>query len=152
MKREGSLKRHVPPRTSLARSPLTRGAAKSAKTQAEAARLAKLEPHKLAQTFETRVVRVGETEYDVTDFKHPGGSVIFYMLSNTGADATEAFKEFHMRSPKAWKMLKALPQRPAATPRSADPDAPMLEDSRGGARSSRRRASSAPAPRTLPTV
>jgi len=117
-----------PPSDSLARSPLTRGAAKSAKTQAEAARLAKLEPHKLAQTFETRWVRVGETEYDVTNFKHPGGSVIFYMLSNTGADATEAFKEFHMRSPKAWKMLKALPQRPAATPRSADPDAPMLED------------------------
>ena len=50
------------------------------------------------------------------------------MLSNTGADATEAFKEFHMRSPKAWKMLKALPQRPAETPRSADPDAPMLQD------------------------
>ena len=91
-------------------------------------KIAKLEPHKLAQTFEQRWVRVDDVEYDVTNFKHPGGSVIFYMLSNTGADATEAFKEFHMRSPKAWKMLKALPQRPATKPRSADPDAPMLED------------------------
>ena len=90
--------------------------------------LAKLEPHKLAQTFDKRWVRVGETEYDVTDFKHPGGSVINYMLANTGADATEAFLEFHMRSPKAWKMLKALPNRPAQTPRSANPDGAMLED------------------------
>ena len=91
-------------------------------------KIAKLEPHKLAQTFEQRWVRVDDVEYDVTNFKHPGGSVIFYMLSNTGADATEAFNEFHMRSPKAWKMLKALPQRPAEEPRSKDPDAPMLED------------------------
>jgi hypothetical protein len=73
-------------------------------------------------------VRVGDVEYDVTNFKHPGGSVIFYMLANTGADATEAFTEFHMRSKKAWKMLKALPQRPAATPRTADPDFAMLAD------------------------
>jgi len=87
-----------------------------------------LEPHKLAQTFATRWVRVGDVEYDVTHFKHPGGSVIFYMLSNTGADATEAFNEFHLRSPKAWKMLKALPQRPAETARAEGPDGPMLED------------------------
>ena len=98
------------------------------KAKLDNSKLAKLEPHKLAQTFEQRWVRIDDVEYDVTNFKHPGGSVIFYMLSNTGADATEAFKEFHMRSPKAWKMLKALPQRPAETPRSADPDAPMLQD------------------------
>jgi len=98
------------------------------KEKLDNSKLAKLEPHKLAQTFEQRWVRIDDVEYDVTNFKHPGGSVIFYMLSNTGADATEAFKEFHMRSPKAWKMLKALPQRPAETPRSADPDAPMLQD------------------------
>jgi fatty acid desaturase 2 (delta-6 desaturase) len=55
----------------------------------------------------TGTLRFGDVEYDVTHFKHPGGSVIFYMLANTGADATEAFNEFHMRSPKAWKMLKA---------------------------------------------
>lgn len=112
-----------PPKESTrkrAGGPLTRG-----KLSAD---LARLEPHKLAQTFETRWVRVGDVEYDVTNFKHPGGSVIFYMLSNTGADATEAFNEFHMRSPKAWKTLKALPSRPAETPRSQDPDAPMLED------------------------
>ena len=58
----------------------------------------------------------------------PSGSVIFYMLANTGADATEAFKEFHMRSPKAWKMLRALPSRPAERTRMDHPDGPLLED------------------------
>ena len=115
------------------RSPVTRAAAKVAQVSTEdASRLgpahSKLEPHLLARTFTTRWVRVGDVEYDVTNFKHPGGSVIFYMLANTGADATEAFTEFHMRSKKAWKMLKALPQRPAATPRTADPDFAMLAD------------------------
>ena len=86
-----------PPADSV-RSPLTRGH----KAKLADSKIAKLEPHKLAQTFEQRWVRVDDVEYDVTNFKHPGGSVIFYMLSNTGADATEAFKEFHMRSPKAW--------------------------------------------------
>jgi len=81
------------------RSPLTRAGAKAASA---APATATLEPHELAKTFDTRWVRVGETEYDVTNFRHPGGSVIFYMLSNTGADATEALLEFHMRSPKAW--------------------------------------------------
>ena len=57
-----------------------------------------LEPHAIAKTFERRYVTIEGVEYDVTDFKHPGGSVIYYMLSNTGADATEAFKEFHYRS------------------------------------------------------
>lgn len=48
--------------------------------------------------------------YDATGFKHPGGSIMkFYM--GTG-DATEAFVEFHCRSEKAQKMLKALPNRP----------------------------------------
>ena len=117
-----------PPSDSLKtapRSPLTRAGAKAASA---APATATLEPHELAKTFDTRWVRVGETEYDVTNFRHPGGSVIFYMLSNTGADATEAFLEFHMRSPKAWKMLRCLPSRPAAVPRSASEDAPMLED------------------------
>ena len=34
--------------------------------------------------------------YNVTDFKHPGGSVIkFY--AGKGIDATEAFNNFHIR-------------------------------------------------------
>lgn len=47
--------------------------------------------------------------YDISDFKHPGGSVIRFM-SAEGVDATNAFREFHMRSGKADKYLKALPK------------------------------------------
>ena len=71
----------------------------------------KMEPAQVAKTFERQWVKIGDVEYDVTDMKHPGGSVIYYMLSNVGADATEAFREFHYRSRKAEKMLKCLPQR-----------------------------------------
>ena len=86
-----------------------------------------LEPHAVAKSFDRRWVKIDGVEYDVTDFKHPGGSVIYYMLSNTGADATEAFKEFHYRSKKARKALAALPQR---EPEDASPveDANMLKD------------------------
>jgi fatty acid desaturase len=50
--------------------------------------------------------------YDVTDFKHPGGSVIkFY--AGKGIDATEAFNNFHIRSTKAMTILKSKPNRPA---------------------------------------
>ena len=62
---------------------------------------------------EDKWVRIGDTEYDVSGFKHPGGSVINYMLTANGADATEAYREFHYRSKKADKYLKSLPQRPA---------------------------------------
>ena len=71
----------------------------------------KMEPAQVAKTFERQWVKIGDLEYDITDMKHPGGSVIYYMLSNVGADATEAFREFHYRSKKAEKMLKLLPQR-----------------------------------------
>eukprot|EP00301_Raphidiophrys_heterophryoidea_P027752 c9810_g1_i1.p1 GENE.c9810_g1_i1~~c9810_g1_i1.p1 ORF type:complete len:465 (+),score=91.21 c9810_g1_i1:64-1395(+) len=49
--------------------------------------------------------------YDVTSFKHPGGSIIKYLTGE--GDATEAFVEFHMRSEKAERMLKSLPCRDA---------------------------------------
>ena len=71
----------------------------------------KMEPSQVAKTFDRQWVKIGDVEYDITDMKHPGGSVIYYMLSNVGADATEAFREFHYRSKKAEKMLKLLPQR-----------------------------------------
>ena len=58
-----------------------------------------------------RWIRIDQFEYDVTNFKHPGGSIINYLLTKTGADATETFKEFHMRSKKAQLMLKSLPKR-----------------------------------------
>ena len=50
--------------------------------------------------------------YDVTDFNHPGGSVIkFY--AGKGIDATEAFDNFHVRSEKALKFLGSRPNRDA---------------------------------------
>ncbi|WZN65742.1 fatty acid desaturase [Chloropicon roscoffensis] len=58
-----------------------------------------------------KYVSIDGVEYDVTDFKHPGGSVINYMLTSLGADATETFNEFHMRSKKAKLVLKSLPKR-----------------------------------------
>jgi cytochrome b involved in lipid metabolism len=50
--------------------------------------------------------------YDVTNMKHPGGSVINYYVGE-GADATQAYNEFHIRSKRAKKFLDALPSRPA---------------------------------------
>eukprot|EP00959_Pyramimonas_sp_CCMP1952_P041067 858509-Pyramimonas_sp.AAC.1 len=50
--------------------------------------------------------------YDVTGFKHPGGSIIKF-LSGSGADATATYREFHVRSKKADKFLKSLPSREA---------------------------------------
>ena len=50
--------------------------------------------------------------FDVTNMKHPGGSVIkFY--SNNNIDATQAFDNFHLRSKKARKYMESLPNRPA---------------------------------------
>jgi fatty acid desaturase len=49
--------------------------------------------------------------YDVTKFKHPGGTIIKFFMGSGDASAT--FEQFHMRSKKAEKMLKALPSRPA---------------------------------------
>merc|ERR1719265_576331 len=55
-------------------------------------------------------VLIGTTLYDVTDFKHPGGGVINFFTGQ--GDATETFREFHMRSTRAPKFLKALRSRP----------------------------------------
>jgi len=48
--------------------------------------------------------------YNVEAFakKHPGGRILNFYL---GKDATEAFNEFHQRSPKANKMLKTMKHR-----------------------------------------
>ena len=68
---------------------------------------------------EKKFIRIDNVEYDVTNFKHPGGSVINYLLTSLGADATETFKEFHSRSKKAQIVLKSLPKR-FAGPRNLD--------------------------------
>jgi len=48
--------------------------------------------------------------YDVSKFKHPGGTIIKFFYGD--GDATLTFQQFHTRSSKAEKMLKALPSRP----------------------------------------
>jgi len=50
--------------------------------------------------------------YDVTNMKHPGGSVINFYAGKE-IDATQAFNNFHIRSKKARKMLEHLPSREA---------------------------------------
>lgn len=53
-------------------------------------------------------ITIDGTTYDITEFKHPGGSVIDYM-KNT-ADATEVFREFHHRSSdRVNNVLQSLP-------------------------------------------
>jgi len=51
--------------------------------------------------------------YDVTGWKHPGGSVI-KLYAGKDLDATQAFNNFHVRSEKARKFLESRPSRAAA--------------------------------------
>lgn len=54
-------------------------------------------------------ITIEGTTYDITDFKHPGGSIINY-VKNT-SDATDAFREFHYRSSeKVNRVLQSLPK------------------------------------------
>jgi acyl-CoA 6-desaturase (Delta-6 desaturase) len=50
--------------------------------------------------------------YDVTNLKHPGGSVINFYAGKE-IDASQAFSNFHLRSKKAKKLLDSLPSRVA---------------------------------------
>lgn len=59
-------------------------------------------------------VRIDGRYYDITNLKHPGGSVIHY-YSEKDIDATQAFANFHVRSKKAKKTLELLPSRAADT-------------------------------------
>ena len=73
-------------------------------------------------------ITIDGTTYDITDFKHPGGSIIDY-AKNAG-DATEVFREFHYRSPISRNVLRSLPEYdggnddtatgPALTPRQEE--------------------------------
>jgi len=61
---------------------------------------------KVASEYDDEIL-INGTWYNIEDFvkKHPGGRIInFYR----GKNATEAFNEFHNRSPKAHKMLKLM--------------------------------------------
>jgi fatty acid desaturase len=52
-------------------------------------------------------ITIEGTTYDITDFNHPGGTIIDY-AKNAG-DVTEMFREFHCRSPIARNVLRSLP-------------------------------------------
>jgi fatty acid desaturase len=56
---------------------------------------------------EKQNIIIGDYSYDITNFHHPGGNVIKYMV---GQDATNVFEEFHFRSKKAKQILQTLPR------------------------------------------
>ncbi len=71
---------------------------------------------------ETKEVLIDGQLYDVTDFmnRHPGGTVIkFY--TNEKNDASQAFHQFHVRSERAYKMLKNMKSRPATNTKEYNP-------------------------------
>jgi fatty acid desaturase 2 (delta-6 desaturase) len=72
-----------------------------------------------------KFIIINNIKYDITNFNHPGGNVINYML---GQDATHAFKEFHYRSNKASKYLKTLPVIENKNNYNVNNDLDMLED------------------------
>jgi len=67
-----------------------------------------LAPEKLQSTTE---ILIDGKLYDVSKFKHPGGSIVKFFQGS--GDASAAFEQFHVRSKKAIKMRNALPSRPA---------------------------------------
>jgi len=83
----------------------------------------KTETKKVKVSPEKKII-IGEYEYDITNFKHPGGNVINYMTN--GQNATEAFNEFHFRSTKANAILASLPKRKLDTLHPEDRD--ILDD------------------------
>ena len=71
-----------------------------------------------------RHIIINDNKYDITHFKHPGGSVIEYMTN--GQNATEAFNEFHFRSKKAHAVLNSLPHEKIVERHSTDRE--VLDD------------------------
>jgi len=59
----------------------------------------------------TKWIRLGDKQYNVTHFNHPGGSVIDFMEKShtNGSDAQHVFKQFHLRSERAEVFLNVLP-------------------------------------------
>ena len=76
-----------------------------------------------SSTVASKYVIIGDRKYDITHFKHPGGSIINYMAK--GQDATEAYREFHNRSKKADMVLRSLPSELVARPTE---DREILDD------------------------
>jgi len=77
----------------------------------------------------TKWIRIDDKQYNVTNFNHPGGSVMNYMevSHSNGSDAQHAFKQFHLRSMRAKSVLNVLPSRPYVS-KSIDEDEAMMQD------------------------
>jgi fatty acid desaturase len=71
--------------------------------------------------MDKKIIKIKGIHYDITDYKHPGGGLIYSMIDDQ--DATNAFEEFHYRSKKAKIVLDSLPK----TPSKHNPEK-MLED------------------------
>jgi fatty acid desaturase 2 (delta-6 desaturase) len=56
-----------------------------------------------------KTIRLNGVVYDITNFNHPGGSIINYAGQGED-DAGDAFREFHSRSAKARATLASLPK------------------------------------------
>jgi len=63
--------------------------------------------------------------YDVSKFKHPGGTIIKFFQGS--GDATEVAGQMHIRSKKFEKVLASLPSRPAPTNVLAKTRPPRME-------------------------
>ena len=75
---------------------------------------------------EKQNIIIGDYSYDITNFTHPGGNVIKYMV---GQDATNVFEEFHYRSKKAKRILQSLPRTKIELPKDPQTtEQKMLED------------------------
>jgi fatty acid desaturase 2 (delta-6 desaturase) len=59
-----------------------------------------------------KTIRLDGVVYDITNFNHPGGSIINYAGRSGDAndDAGDAFREFHARSGRAKAVLASLPK------------------------------------------
>lgn len=77
----------------------------------------------------TKWIRLGNRQYNVTNFTHPGGAVMNYMEVShaNGSDAQHAFKQFHLRSARAEGILNVLPSKPYVPTTNVDDEA-MLKD------------------------
>ena len=75
-------------------------------------------------TTPVKSIIIDGTTYDITNFSHPGGSIIGYFAGGI-EDAGETFREFHARSKYARTILQSLPKIVAAP--AAPAPAPAAE-------------------------
>eukprot|EP00759_Apiculatamorpha_spiralis_P005637 PhF_6_TR13386/c0_g1_i1/m.21256 len=64
------------------------------------------------------LVIIGDRQYDVSKFNHPGGKVLLSYFENR--DATEPFEAYHAKTPRLERILKSMDAGPAPNkPKSA---------------------------------